>query len=47
MKFGPENQVNVHNYVSNRFCNFPLIARFRKHHVTISLILKNVRITDI
>jgi len=38
MKFGSENQLNVHNYFSILFCDFPLIARSGKSQVTSSLI---------
>jgi len=31
-------KLNVHNYLSILFCDFPLIARSGKSHVTISLI---------
>jgi len=37
LKFGSENQLNVHIYLSS-FSDFPLIARSGKSHVTISLI---------
>jgi len=37
-KFGSEKQLNVQNYLSIFICDFPLIARFGKNHVTISLI---------
>jgi len=38
LKFGSENQLNTHNYLSILFCDFPLIVRSGKSHVTISLI---------
>jgi len=37
LKFGWENQLNVHIYLSIFFCDFPLIARSRKSQVTVSL----------
>ena len=37
LKFGSKNQLNVHNNLSILFCDFPLIARSGKCHVTISL----------
>jgi len=38
LKFGTENQLNVHNHLSILFCDFPFIARSGKSHATISLI---------
>ena len=38
VKCDSENQLNVHDYLSILFCDFPLIARSEKRHNTISLI---------
>jgi len=38
LKFFSENQVNVNNYLSILFCDFPLIAQSGKSHVTTRLI---------
>jgi len=38
LKFGSENQLNVLNYLSIPTCDFLLIARSGKSHVTITLI---------
>jgi len=36
LKFGSENQLSIHNYLSIVFfCDFPLIVRSGKSHVTI------------
>jgi len=58
LKFVPEDQLNVHMYLSSLFCDFPLIARSGTIHVTVSLIgcdahldkslvLKNLKIAGI
>jgi len=36
LKYGSENQLNVHNYLSIFFCDILLIAKSRKIHVTIT-----------
>jgi len=38
LKFDSGNQLNVHNYISIFSCDFPLIARFGKSYVKITLI---------
>jgi len=38
LKYGSENQLNVHKYLSILACDIPLIARSGKGDVTISLI---------
>ena len=38
LKFGSENKLNVRNYLSIHFLDFPLIVRSGKRHFTISLI---------
>jgi len=38
LKFGSETQLNVGNYLSILFCDFPLIAQSGKGHVTNSFI---------
>jgi len=38
VRFGSENQKDVHTCLSSLFCDLPLIARYGKSHKTISLI---------